>query len=185
LIAAIATAAAMAVPYYFEQNFAVPSGTTVFQKVFDTYERPVDFNGVAVEGNLIILVVGIVLYALHRLGCLITWTRSLTFIGVSVAYFLCVCLLPFVLGIFLLDGLQVQLTPVIDVSARLLIMSSPMGVMVDLFNEWGSLMSGKPSTDPFYIFHAVLLCVTFLEIRRRGRKVRQLYLPDSATEARR
>jgi hypothetical protein len=38
------------------------------------------------------------------------------------------------------------------------------------------------STAPFYVVHGVLLGLTLFEIRRRGRKVRAMYLAEPVRE---
>jgi len=39
------------------------------------------------------------------------------------------------------------------------------------------------STIPFYVVHGALLSLTVFEIRRRGRKLREMYLAGPAKEA--
>jgi len=181
LFALMSTAASIATPFYFEEFRAAPVGATVFPDLmYETQGPPMDYARIAVEGSLAISVAGLAVYAFHRLACLVTWIRSVTFAGAAALYFIVVCVLPIFLTVLLLKVLEMRSVQPIPDWALLLAMTSPFTVEMNLFNEMGGPFPRDASTIPFYVVHGVLLGLTILEIRRRGRKLREMYLAGPA-----
>ena len=178
------TAAAIATPIVFDQFVAMPLGHTVFPEPTSfSQARPVDYFRVAVEGSIALSTAGLVVYALHRLACQLTWLRSAAFAGVAGSYFIAVCLLPIFFAMLFLEVPQLRRVELFSDWAPVAAMASPLTVLMVLFNEMGARFPSEISTAPFYLGHGVLLGATVLEIRRRGRKLREEYLLRSAAEA--
>ena len=181
LFALASTAAAMAMPFGFEKFRAAPIGATVFPDLlFGTQGPPMDYARIAIQGTLVISVAGLVIYAFHRWACLVTWIRSATFVAVAALYFIVVCLLPLVVAMLLLQVLKIHNVQPIPAWTLVLTMTSPMAVEVNLFNEMGGPFPRDASTVPFFVVHGVLLGLTLLAIRRRGRRLREMYLAGPA-----
>lgn len=180
----ISTALAIATPFYVEQHFALPGGITVFPRLmYVTNGRPVDYLRIAVEGSVVISVAGLVVYAIHRLGCLVTWIRSATFLGAAAFYCAAVCFVPGFVAMFFLEFRELRDIPFFQVCAPKLAMVSPIIVIMNLFNEMGSRFPSSASTVPFYVVHAGLLGLSVSGIHRRGKKLRELYLKSPMPEA--
>lgn len=183
LFALLSTAASIATPFYFEQVYAVPAGLTAFPDLMYVAQgRPVDYARVAVEGSAAISVAGLVVYALHRLACQMTWIRSVTFVGIAALYAVVVCMLPIFIGMLFLEVPELRGVPFVANWAPVLAMVSPVTVLMFLLNEMGSRFPVDASTAPFYIAHVALLGLVLLEMRRRGRKLREMYLTGPARE---
>ncbi len=178
LFALLSTAASIATPFYFEEFRAAPVGATAFPDLmYGTQGPPADYARIAVEGSLVISVAGLAVYAFHRLACLMTWIRSVTFVGVAAVYFIGVCVLPIIVAMFLINvPIFRGASAVADPSLFLLAMASPFTVEMHLFHELGGQFPANVSTIPFYVVHGVLLGLALLGIRRRGRKLRDMYL---------
>jgi hypothetical protein len=184
LFALASTAASIATPYYFELSCAALTGITVFPDLmYVTDGRPIDYARVAVEGSAVISVAGLVIYAFHRLGCLLTWIRSATLAGIGALYFIMVCMLPVFFAMMFLEVPELRDVPLFAEWAPSLAMVSPFTVELHLFNEMGPRFPSDVSTAPFYVVHGVLLALALFEIRRRGRRVRAMYLAEPVREA--
>jgi hypothetical protein len=182
LFALVSTALSIGTPFYFEQMFASPLQVTLFPGLmYVTRGRTVDFVRVAVEGSIVISIAGLVVYALHRFFCLMTWLRSATFVGVAGAYCVGVCMMPLVVAMLFLEVFELRDLPLVAEWAPVLAMASPVTVIMSLFNEMGSRFPRDASTAPFYVVHGILLVIALFGIHRRGRRLRVLYLPDSTT----
>ncbi len=183
LFALLSTAAAIATPYYFEQTFAAPGGHTVFPDRIDAaYGRPMDYARVAVEGSAVISVAGLVVYAFHRLACLLMWIKSAAFVGVAALYFSVVCMLPLFVAMLCLEVPELRNVQPFARWAPMLAMVSPITVVMSLFNEMGSRFPRDVSAAPFYVVHSVLLALTIVEIRRCGRRLCAMYLTRPVRE---
>jgi hypothetical protein len=179
----ISTAASIATPFQFEQFIASPSGNTIFPDLmFATRGRPVDYVRIAVEGSLVISTAGLVIYALHRQLCLMTWVRSVAFLVVAPLYSFFVCMLPLLVVMLILEEPELGRVQVFIDWAPTLAMASPFTVIINLFNEMGSRFPRDVSTAPFYVVHGVLLGLTILGTRSRGRKLREMYLAGPVRE---
>ena len=102
--------------------------------------------------------------------------------GIAGLYFIGVCMLPLILTTFFLELSELRRIQLFADGAPLLAMASPFTVIIFLFNEIGSQFPRDTSTAPFYVVHGVLLGFTILGIRRRGRKLREMYLPGPRRE---
>jgi hypothetical protein len=184
LFAALSTAASVAMPFCFEYYVAAPRGQTVFpQFLYVTEGPPVDCVRIAVEGSAVLSAGGLLLYAFHRFGCLLSWIKSMTFVGVSVLYFIGVCMLPIFVVALVLELSEAGPTAVAPGWVWTVAMASPVVVLIDLFDELGPQVPRGISTAPLYIAHGVLLGVLLLLMHHRGRKLRQLYLAAPPREA--
>jgi hypothetical protein len=183
LFALVSSAMAIATPFYFEQYFASPNGYTIFPDLMNARRgRPVDYGRIAVEGVAVISLAGLVVYAFHRLVCLLTWTRSATLVLVGGSYFMAVCMLPVFVAVLFLEVPELRrMQPFAD-WAPSLAMASPFVVIMFLFNEMGSRFPRDVSTAPFYVVHGMLLLLMIFEIHRRGRKLREMYLAGPVQE---
>ncbi len=180
----VSTIASIAFPFQFERLFALPSGNTVFPDLmFATDGRPVDYVRVAIEGSLAISCAGLVIYALHRYVCLTAWLKSASILIVGMVYFMSVCLMPLFCGVSFIEVPELRGIPLFADWAPSFAMLSPFTQMMFLFNEMGSRFPRDVSTAPFYVGHAVILGVTMLAIRRRGRRVREMYLEAPTQKA--
>lgn len=183
LFALLTTAASIATPFYFEQSCAAPAGVTLFPELAGiTRGRPVDYVRVAVEGTAALTVAGLLAYAMQRFGCLLAWIKSATILGVAAVYFFGVCMLPLVIGMMFLEVPDLRDVQPFATWAPRLAMVSPFTVMMHLFNEMGSRFPADATTTPFYVVHGVLLVLTLLAVRRRGRRLRATYLAGPVRE---
>jgi hypothetical protein len=185
LFALLSTAASIATPYYFERACAAPIGQTVFPDLMHVrHGRAIDFARIAVEGSVVISVAGFVVYAFHRLACLLMWIKSAAFVGVAALYLSVVCMLPVFIGMVFLEVPELRDVQPFARWAPMLAMASPITVVMSLFNEMGSRFPRDVSAAPFYVVHGVLLGVTIFEIRRCGRRLRMMYLARPVRETR-
>ncbi len=183
LFALLSTAASVATPYYFEQTCAAPTGNTVFPALmYVTDGRPMDYARVAVEGSAVISVAALLIYAFQRLACLLSWIRSAAFAAVGGLYFIGVCMLPVFFAMMFLEVPELRDVPLFAEWAPQLAMVSPFTVEMHLFHEMGPRFPNDVSTAPFYVVHGVLLGLALFEVRRRGRKVRAMYLTEPVRE---
>ena len=184
LFLVISTAAAIATPFYVERLFVLPLGNTIFPELmYASAGRPIDYLRIAVEGNLVIAVAGLLLYAIHRFLCLLAWLRTGAFLGLAVAYFVSICGLPVFFAMSIREVAELrQFAFLADLAPRLA-MVSPVAVLMNLFNEMGPRFPRDISAAPFYVVHGLLLAVTLFGIRRRGRKLREMYLKRPSREA--
>ena len=184
IFAAASTAAATALPYFFETHVAAPAGTTVFPeyKYSAKVGPPLDYTRVAFEGVLLITFAGIVVYAFQRFLCLTTWLKSLAFLGTSGGYLIFGCLLPALVGLVAYEAPVSREVPLIEEWAPIVAMGSSLIMMLGLFDEFPPRFPGDVSTTPFYVWHGFLLAVALIEIRRRGRKLRKLYLAAESSK---
>jgi hypothetical protein len=182
LVLLLSTAASIATPFYFEEFRAAPNGTTVFPEfMYGTRGPPMDYARIAVEGSVVISVTGLTIYAFHRLVCLMTWIRSVAFAGVAALYFILVCILPIFVAAFFLNVPAMRSEQALaDWAPFMLAMTSPFTVEMNLFRELGGQFPSNVSPIPFYLVHGMLLGLTLLAIRRRGRKLREMYLTKPA-----
>ena len=184
LFGLVSTAVAIATPFLFEEYFASRNGTTIFPEfTYGTQGRRIDYSRIAIEGSAVISVAGLVVYAFHRLACLMTWMKSVAVVGVGGLYFITVCMLPLVLAMLLFEVSELRNIQVLADGAPLLAMTSPFTVTMFLFNEMGSRFPRDLSTAPFYLFHGVLFGLAILGLRHRGRKLREVYLSGPLQEA--
>ena len=179
LFALISTTAAIGVPFAFEDLVAVPNRLTVFPALmFVNQGQSMNYLRLAVEAPLVLLVSGLVVYALQRFICLTTWLKSTAFVATAMIYSW-ICGLP--IGIVELIRSVRQLREIgwlADISPTFASIS-PATALSILFNEARWLRLSKDELlVPFYVFHAVLLVLLLAGIRRRGRTVRKLYLTD-------
>lgn len=181
----ISTAAAVAIPLSFERFFAAPMGNTIFpDRMYGTQGRPVDYLRIAIEGSAVISIAGLTVYAFQRSQCLTAWMKTTTFlVVVANVYFCFVCLLPLFVAALSIEVPEFRRIPLVAEWAPTISLSSPITVMMTLFNEMGSRFPRDVSTAPFYIVHGVLLGVAVLELRRRGRKLREMYLMGPVRES--
>jgi len=183
LFALASTGMAITMPYFVEQFIASPVGNSIFpDPTLVTRGRHVDYVRIAVEGIAVISAAGLVIYAFHRLVCLMTWTRSATFVVVGGLYFGFVCMLPVLFAVLWLEVPELRRIRPISDWAPQLGMASPFMVIMFLFNEIGSRFPRDVSTAPFYVVHGVLLGLSLLGIRRRGRRLREEYLTGPIRE---
>ena len=186
LWALISTLASIAAPFQFEQYINGPGGTSIFPNRVDLYGtlRQVDFIRVPLEGSLVISVVGLVVYALQRLACLLTWMRSVSFAAVAALYLVFICELPILSGTLFLEIPELRSIPILAAWAPILASVSPFMVLnALLMGEMGSPFLSEISMVPFYIVHSLILILTILGIRRCGRNLRQMYLAMPVPEA--
>jgi hypothetical protein len=134
------------------------------------------------EGSAVILIAGLTCYALQRLGCLLMWVKSLTFVLVGAFYFFAVCLLPLLVGTIFREFSELREIPLLFDIAPIVAMASPMTALMLLFNEMGSSFPNTASLTPFYCLHGVIFGVTLLAIRRYGRRLREMYLAGPVRE---
>ena len=178
----ISTTVSICTPFLVERFIALPAGQTVFPDAGQMGQ--LDLVRVATEGSLVISVAGLVVYALHRFNCLVTWVKSVAFVGTAGLYLFLVCLLPLLFLVLFDEVPELRSLPLFRDVAPTLGMASPFGVMMYLFDELGSEFRGVPlSTVPFYLFHGFLLGLLLLGIRRLGRNVREQYPDRSSQEA--
>jgi hypothetical protein len=183
LFVVLSTAGSIATPFYFEQFCGIPAGNTVFPDAIDvSYGHPLDYSQIAIEGSAVLSIAGLLVYAFHRLACLLTWIRSATLIGVAALYFILVCMLPVFVGMLFLEVPELRDVPLCAEWSPRLAMVSPVMVELYLFNELGPRFPSDVSTAPFYLVHGILLGLTLLEIRRRGRVLRGMYLAAPVRE---
>lgn len=183
LFTLISTAASIATPFHFERFFASPSGNTIFPDLmYATQGRAVDYVRIAVEGSLVISVAGLAVYAFHRFACLSTWMRSVSFVAVAIVYLVAACILPVFFVMLFLETPELRSVQAFQDWGPTFAMASPFAVMMSLFKEMGSRFPRDVSTAPFYVVHGVLLGLTILGIRHRGRKLREEYLTGPARE---
>lgn len=173
--------ASVCVPYAVNTYFAIPAGFTVFPTTsIYSHRDPIDFVRVVIEGNTLIAIAGLVVYAFQRLVCLLVWLKSVAFQIAALAYFCLGCMLPMIAaaGLAFIEDFQGGTSP--SLAVALLVTASPIGALVNLFGEFGGNFPRDLPVAPFYIYHAGLLAVTLLGIRSAGRRVRPLYLtaPD-------
>ena len=92
-------------------------------------------------------------------------------------------LVPLVFAMLFLEFPELRNTEPFADWAPVLAMMSPFTVMMHLFNEMGSRFPRDISTAPFYTVHGALLALALVEIRRRGRRLRAMYLAGPVREA--
>ena len=183
LFALVSTGMSIATPFLFEHFIASPNGNTVFPDLmYVTQGKPIDYVRVAAEGSAVLSVAGLVIYAFHRYVSLMAWTRSASLMGVAGAYFLAVCILPVFFGVLFMEIQELRQFQFIADRAPMLMMSSPFMVIIFLFNDVGGGVPEDASVTPFYVVHGLLLGLTILGIRRRGRKLREEYLVEPVRE---
>ncbi len=177
--AALSTIVAVATPNLFEHYSAVPNNQTLFFPLqYGGGNRVLEFARINVEGKLVLLVAGLVIYGLHRLVCMSVWMRSVSLFASAGVYFLVVCVGPLFVGAMFIEVRELRQIPFFVESAPVVAMVSPMVVVLDMFNEFGSQFPQNMSPVPFYLVHAVLSCVLLVALRIQGRKLRSLYLVD-------
>jgi hypothetical protein len=81
-----------------------------------------------------------------------------------------------------LDVPELRDVPILSEAAPVVGMVSPFMVFLHLFHELGPRFPSGASTAPFYVAHGVLLSAALFEIRRRGRKLRTMYLAGPVRE---
>lgn len=183
LFALCSTAASAAVPYWFDQFCALPNGATVFPDGMSVRQGMImDYARIAAEGTAVISVAGLVVYAFQRLACLTTWLKSATFVGIGALYFIVVCMIPAFFAMLFLDVPELREVSILAEGAPVVGMTSPFMVFLHLFHELGPRFPSGASTAPFYVSHGVLLSAALFEIRRRGRKLRTMYLAGPVRE---
>jgi hypothetical protein len=180
------TAASIATPFYTEQYFASVAGQTVFPNMYGS--DAMNYVRIAVEGNLVISLAGLVIYAFHRLVCLSTWLKSMSLATVGLLYFVVVCLMPiFVMLIFMemsdLREMQISGMSVSTELAPLAGLVSPFVTIMAMFNETPPRFPDYAPTGPFYVGHGFLLVLAMMGIRRSGRKLREQYPNSAQSEA--
>jgi hypothetical protein len=179
----ISTAVSIAIPFQFEQWVAAPSGVTVFPDLnFVTRGVAADYVRLAIEGSLVISTAGLVIYALHRQLCLMTWVRSMTFLATAFLYFVVVCMLPLFVAMVIHEIPELQSVQLFVDWAPTLAMASPLTVIINLLNGMWPGFPSDASSAPFFVVHCVLLGLAILGIRRRGRQLRTMYLTGPARE---
>jgi hypothetical protein len=181
--ALLAAGAAFAVPLGFERYFAEPNGLTLYptQSLSGTARQPVDFARVVEQGNAVLLVSGLVVYALQRLACLASWSKLLAFAGVAAGYAVLI-VVPVIFAAIVLDAPPLRDVEPLAQIAYVAAMTSPLAVLLNLFHEFGPRFPSDASTLPFYVLHGWLLALALVTIRRRGRKLREAYLSESPRE---
>jgi hypothetical protein len=112
----------------------------------------------------------------------LTWIRSATFAAVGALYFIAICMLPVFFAMMFLEVPDLREIPLFSEWAPRLAMVSPITVELCLFHEMGPRFPRDVSTVPFYVVHGILLGWTLFEIRRRGQKVRAMYLAEPDRE---
>jgi hypothetical protein len=183
LFALLSTAASAAVPYWFDQYCALPNGGTVFPEGISVRQgMTMDYARIAAEGTAVISVAGLVVYAFQRLACLTTWLKSATFAGIAALYFIVVCMMPMLFAMLFHDVQELRDIPILSEGAPAVAMVSPFMVTMYLFNEINPQFASSLSTAPFHLAHGVLLVAALFEIRRRGRKLRTMYLAGPVGE---
>jgi hypothetical protein len=100
-------------------------------------------------------------------------------------YFIVVCMLPVFIAMLLLEVRELREVPFVVDWAPTLAMVSPLSVVMFLFHEMGSRFPSDPFTAPFYAVHVALLGLVLVEMRRRGRKLREMYLTGLEQETER
>jgi hypothetical protein len=142
----------------------------------------VDFRQIAIEGNLVITVSAMVLYAGARCVCLLTWIRTAAFVGVAGSYMFLVGLLPVVIGVVFSEIPELrEMRPFSD-WANSIALCSPFTVIMSMFNEMWRNFPQQYTTAPFYILHGSLLLAAWIAIRWLSRRVHTSYLPDHSQE---
>jgi len=174
------TVASIATPFYTELYYASAAGQTVFPAFrYGSNEPSMDYVRFAVEGNLVISLAAIVIYAFHRLVCLSTWLKSMSLATVGFLYFAVVCMLPMLFSVFMdfgeLRDVQVFGITLSETIAPTGMMISPFTMMMVLFNEMSSRFPNDAPAASFYVAHFCLLGWALLGIRRSGRKLREQY----------
>ncbi|MBS0202027.1 MAG: hypothetical protein JSS49_03945 [Planctomycetes bacterium] len=182
----ISTGASMAMPFLYEQHFAGSGEHSIFPELdsITLQGRQIDFYRIPLEGSIVVSIVGIVIYALQRRWCLLTWIRSTTFFGVGFMYYVFICGMPVLIAVIAMETHEIRSLHLVPEVAPSIGMISPIMVAVVLFNgELGRPFPSNVSTLPFYIVHAVLLGLTLIRMRRSGSDLREMYLPDPPQEA--
>jgi hypothetical protein len=173
--------ACLLVPIEFDRLVAAPADTTVFPPVVEgAQDRRVDYEQLSLQGTLMMTVAGLVIYACCRYVCLLTWVKSLAAACVAALYFFAICLIPLLFAVLFMEVAELRSIPVISEWAPTLSMISPFAVFLHLTNDMGSRFPTDVSSAAFYVSHSIIFCLTVLAIRRRGRKVRQMYLEAPA-----
>jgi len=181
---AVATAAVIGMPHWFERNVAAAVNFTLFPDSLElARNRPVDFSRIALVGSLIISTSAVVLYLLNRLLCLWMWLRSLSFLVTAVVYVGLIGLLPILCGTLFLEVSELREIHVISDHAPTIMLISPFSAVVLLFNELGPAFPADLSTAPFFVVHGVFGCAILGLIHRRSRNVRPDYLANLVQEA--
>jgi len=181
LFAGLATAVAIAFPFWFDVSVAQPLNKTAFPLESRGYRQAVDYQRVAVEGSLCLLTSGIVVYTIHRFVSLFTWLRLTAFAATAAIYGIFVCLMPFLVGMTLSEFGLMARNSLLESIIILGVMLSPAGVLMVLYGEAGGELIGA-STPPFYAFHALLFLLTIIAMRKPARRLRESYLSTSSKE---
>lgn len=184
LFAVVSTTVAIATPFGFESYLALPADQTLFpDHVFGPGTPEINFYRVSIEGSLVLTLAGIVVYSLHRLGCLLTWMRSISLVVTAGVYAFTICFLPLIISAILLRTRDLHNLQLLTDLGMVLGMMSPFMVIMNLFSELGSMFPATPSSVPFFVVHGLLMVITMMAIRRTGRRVRRLYLSSTASAA--
>jgi hypothetical protein len=177
------TVVAAGLPFWFETAVAIPFQGTVFPDAAQQARSVgVDFRQIALEGNLVITISAVVLYAGARFVCLLTWIRTAAFVGVAGSYMFLVVLLPVVIGAMFAGIPELrEMQPFSDWSTSIAL-CSPITVIMSLFDELWRNFPEQYTTAPFYILHGSLLMAACVAIPWLSRRVEKSYLPDHSQE---
>jgi hypothetical protein len=180
LLTAILAAAAFAVPFCFERFVAAPAGNSIFPNNVAASARGqrLDFVRICLEGNAIILIGGLALYAFQRLCCLSAWMKSGAYFVSLFAYFPIFGLIPIFVAVLFLEVLGFKNDPFVSKLVSWVAMGSPIGAFMSLLGELQANFPAKMSTIPFYIVNGILIASALAGIRDQGRPLRAMYLTE-------
>jgi hypothetical protein len=163
---ALAFAAAVGIPQWFDTAVAQPPGLSVFYFAdLQAGENEPDYFRISVEGSLVLVVAGLTLYLFQRTLCLIMWLKTGAMISSALLYLFVVCLFPLMTGAMLHEFRSFREIPILHSNAERVALMSPMTVMGMLYREIGQSFGYHHSTLPFYLSHGVLICGCLLSIR--------------------
>ncbi len=180
IVALMTTVVATTIGFAFEAIFLLPRGVTLFPTSFSDYggARVVNVVRLAVEGGLMISLSGVVLYAIHRCMCLVSWVKSVAvFISMAV-YGGVICAVPAIVAMVTLEMPDLEKYQWVQTYGPEVGMISPGLALPSLFGELPRNMPPDSSRLPFYIAHGVLFVVLLIWYHKNSRLVDSTYLAE-------
>lgn len=175
---------AICLPWAYEIYIAEPNGLSVFSsEQLRGYGRPFDFQRIALEGPLVLLTSAVTIYALHHMLSQTVWMKLTAFLSTAGLYFFGFILVPLIAAFNYIEMPELRRWTILYDWLPVVAMTSPAAVLGSLFNELGRHFPPNPSSQPFYISHAIVLGLALLRIRSVRRQVKATYLTGPAAEA--
>lgn len=181
--AVLSSAATLWIPVWIDLHFAFPRHLTLF---YIGADKGITANllNIALEGNLMVTLMGLVVYTFHRAICLTTWLRTLSVFLTAALY---------LGGVFALPVLLANANVALDNLYRswpyehwteTLAVASPyfafQSLIADNLNIGYAIRDELISADatrlPFYALQIALLVVFLWWIRVQSRRVRRSYM---------